>query len=179
MRKWILLIRGINVGGKNILPMDALVRDLNSLDLHHVKTYIQSGNAVFHASSKSSTALGKKISSRLEARHGFRPHVLVLSADELRSAMERNPFPEAEGKPSTLHLLFLDSPATTADMNALTSARSSTERFKLDGRVFYFHAPDGVGRSKLAANAERHLGVKATGRNWRTVTKLSALADAF
>ncbi len=177
MRTWVLLLRGINVGGKNVLRMKELVRDLTALDLVQVKTYIQSGNAVFQASGTSSTALGERIGSRIEARHGFKPRVLVLSADDLRSAIDRNPFPEAEAEPKTLHLFFLESEPATPDMATLTSVRSSTEQFQLDGGVFYLHTPDGLGRSKLASNAERLLGVSATARNWRTVVKLADLAE--
>lgn len=178
MQDWILLLRGINVGGKNPLPMRELVRDLTTLGLDRVRTYIQSGNAVFRAAGKTSAALAEEISAAIGSRHGFRPQVLVLSADALRSAIGRNPFPGAEAEPTTVHLFFLASAPATPNTSALESARSPTENFNLDDQVFYLHAPDGIGRSKLAATAERHLGVTATARNWRTVTKLLELVDS-
>ena len=176
MSTWIVLLRGINVGGKNILPMNGLVRDLQSLNLENVKTYIQSGNAVFRSSRKVSATLGAKIATKIENRHGFRPRVLILSADQLEDAIESNPFPDAEAEPKTLHLFFLAWAPAAPDIESLTEAKSPSERFHLTDHVFYLHAPDGIGRSKLAANAEKFLGVAITARNWRTVQKLWEMA---
>ncbi len=92
--------------------------------------------------------------------------------------MESNPFPEAEAEPKTLHLFFLASAPEAADIESLTEAKSPSERFHLTDHVFYLHAPDGIGRSKLAANAEKYLGVAITARNWRTVQKLREMAEA-
>ncbi len=178
MTIWIALLRGINVGGKNILPMKELVRDLESLGLEDVKTYIQSGNAVFRAASVDAVGLGAEISATIEKRRGFRPQVLLLAAGELQDAVAANPFPEAEAEPKTLHLSFLAAPPPAPDLEALRAARAPSERFHLSDRVFYLHAPDGIGRSKLAAKAERLLGVAITGRNWRTVSKLREMVGA-
>jgi uncharacterized protein (DUF1697 family) len=179
MYTWIALLRGINVGGKNILPMKELVQDLESLDLRDIQTYIQSGNAVFRSSSEVSPTLGAQIATLVENRHGFRPHVLILSADQLKSSIDSNPYPEAEAEPKTLHLLFLGSVATAPDFEALAEARSPSERFHLADSVLYLHAPEGFGRSKVAAKAEKLLGVGVTARNWRTVQKLWEMAAAI
>ena len=178
MSTWIVLLRGINVGGKNILPMNELVRLLQSLHLENIKTYIQSGNAIFRSSTEISPTLTANIATKIESRHGFKPHVLILSADQLENAIVSNPFPEAEAEPKTLHLFFLASAPAAPDIESLTEAKSPSERFHLRGQVFYLHAPEGVGRSKLAAKAEKYLGVAATARNWRTVQKLWAMAKA-
>jgi len=176
MTTWIGLLRGINVGGRNILPMADLRSDLESLKLTNVRTYIQSGNVVFDSAARSPTALAKIIGERIETRHGFRPHLLLMKHKDLLAAVESNPFPDAVHDPKSLHFLFLAQPAVDPNTKALEDARSRTESYKLTERVFYLHAPDGIGRSKLAANAEKHLGVVATGRNFRTVEKLSAMA---
>jgi uncharacterized protein (DUF1697 family) len=178
MSTWILLLRGINVGGKHSLPMKALKDDLKGLGLQHVKTYIQSGNVVFQSSGSVPSGLGATISDVLEAHHGFRPHVLLLSADALEKAAAANPFPEAEAEPKSLHLFFLDTAPTAPDLDALTALRLPSEHFHLEGKVFYLHAPDGIGRSKLAARVEKALGVTTTARNWRTVQKLQELAGS-
>ena len=178
MSTYIALFRGINVGGRNALPMRELVRDLESLDCEEVQTYIQSGNAVFRYSPKSTASLAAKIAKKIENRRGFRPQVLILSARQLREAIASNPFPEAEAEPRALHLFFLASPPAAAEIDALNAAKSSSERFHLTEQVFYLHAPDGVGRSKLAAKAEKLLGVPTTARNWRTVVKLAEMAVA-
>jgi len=173
---WILLLRGINVGGKKVLPMRELVEVLESLGLEEVRTYVQSGNAVFRAAGELPAGLGEEVSAAIEARKGFRPQVLLLSAQDLERAIRGNPFPEAEAEPGRLHLFFLASTPESAHVEGLEAARSPTERFRIAGDVFYLHAPDGIGRSKLAAKAERLLGVDATARNWRTVQKLREMA---
>ena len=176
MQTWIGLLRGINVGGHNILPMAALRSDLESLKLENVRTYIQSGNVVFDSAETSASSLANKIGQLIEERHGFRPHLLLLSHEDLLAAVESNPFPEAADDPKTLHFAFLAQPAVDPNMKALDDAKSSSENYKLTDRVFYLHAPDGIGRSKLAAKAEKYLGVVATGRNFRTVEKLLSMA---
>jgi uncharacterized protein (DUF1697 family) len=176
MSTWIALFRGINVGGNRILPMKELVRDLERLGCANVRTYIQSGNAVFETPRKSAAKLAEDIAGAIEERHGFRPRVLVLGAEELASAIDTNPFPEASAEPKTLHLFFLAAKATKPDRAALDRVKTTTERYRLVGQVFYLHAPDGLGKSKLAASVEKHLGVEATARNWRTVQRVLELA---
>ena len=178
MTTWMALFRGINVGGNNILPMAELRIGLESLKLRNVRTYIQSGNVVFASSSKSAAALARKIADHVEQRHGFRPQVLLLTYEDLADAVEKNPFPKAVSDPKTLHFTFLAEPATDPDLAALDAVKSATEEYALTDHVFYLHAPDGIGRSKLAANAEKILGVTMTGRNFRTVEKLMAIAAA-
>lgn len=174
---WILLLRGINVGGRNRLAMNDLKGILKSLGLENVRTYIQSGNVVFESTEEISPGLAAGIAATIEERHGFEPRVLLLSADRLEKAIESNPFPEAEAEPRTLHLFFLSSAPESPDLESLAEARSPTERFHLTDRVFYLHAPDGIGRSRLAANAEKYIGVPVTARNWRTVQKLWQMAN--
>lgn len=176
MATWIGLFRGINVGGNNILPMARLKSDLEALKLSNVRTYIQSGNVVFDSSARAAASLTRKIVLRIEEQHGFRPHLLLLHPEDLVSAIESNPFPAAVAQPSTLHFFFLAGRATNADSKALERARSPSENYKLTESVFYLHAPEGVGRSRLAANAEKHLGVVTTSRNYRTVEKLLSMA---
>lgn len=168
----ILLLRGINVGGAGKLPMRELAGILESLGLENIRTYIQSGNVVFESSGQIPADLGEQIASAIEDQKGFRPHVLVLSGEAFERAADANPFEEAEEDPSRVHLFFLASEPENPDVDALTEAKSPTERFHLTDEVFYLYAPDGIGRSKLASKAEKILGVPATARNWRTVNKL-------
>lgn len=178
MFTYIALLRGINVGGRNALPMRELVCDLQSLNCENVRTYIQSGNAVFRYSRKSAATLGAKLAKRIAGRRGFSPQVLILTAHQLEMAIASNPFPDAAAEPRTLHLFFLAAPPLAPRTDALNGAKSSSERIKLTGQFFYLHAPDGVGRSKLAAKIESSLGASATGRNWRTVLRLAEMARA-
>ena len=177
MRIYVALFRGINVGGKNALPMKELTAVLGDLGARDVKTYIQSGNAVFASPKKDILRLSKSIGREIEKRRGFEPHVLLLEAKDIERAISKNPFPDATTEPRTLHAGFLASAPAKPNLKALESLKTKSERFRLINKVFYLHAPDGVGRSKLAANAEKLLGVPMTDRNWRTVCKIRELAE--
>lgn len=177
MRTLIALLRGVNVGGANRLPMAELRSDLEALGFEHVRTYIQSGNVVFRSDGDNCAALADTIAENIEGRHGFQPTVIVLPAQRLRQAMAANPFPGAEAEPRTLHLYFLAGQPADRDLSALQKAATATERFHLGDQVLYLHTPDGYGRSKLASRIEAALGVPATARNWRTVTRLRAILD--
>ncbi len=179
MKTYIALVRGINVGGKGILPMKQLVAILEVLGSQNVKTYIQSGNAVFEHKESEASKLAGKISAAIEKKRGFAPHVLVLDAKALEQAVDGNPFPETVAEPKSLHVFFLDSKPAKVALKSLAGIKSDNERFELRGSLFYLHAPDGIGRSKLAANVERKLGVRATSRNWRTVCRLLEIANEF
>lgn len=177
MDTYIALFRGINVGGHNKLRMKELRTLLEDLGCQNVRTYIQSGNVVMQCEEDDPQALAARIGAEVQARHGFEPDVLLLELEKMKEAIADNPFPEAESEPRSLHLNFLASTPPDPDMEALENARKKSERFELKGDVFYLHAPDGIGRSKLARNAERWLGVPMTGRNWRTVSRIMALAQ--
>lgn len=170
---WIALFRGINVSGNNLLPMKELKLELEKLGCTDIATYIQSGNVVFRHAKKLTTQIGKAIANS----HGFEPDIMMLSVKQLEAAATSNPYREAEAEPKTLHLSFLAEPARHPDLDTLNRLKSDNESFTLRDRVFYLHAPDGIGRSRLAARVEKALGVAATGRNWRTVGKLIKLAQ--
>lgn len=177
MNTVIALFRGINVGGAHIIPMKELRSLLEGLGCQDVRTYIQSGNAVFrHRSSPS--ALSKKIRAAIDDAFGFDPPVLLMSRADLERAAANNPFPEGEADPKTLHLAFLTKAAKRPDLELLETLRANDERCELEGSVFYLHAPSGIARSKLAAKIDRALGVDTTSRNWRTVQKVLELAGA-
>lgn len=177
MKTYIALFRGINVGGHNKMPMKALATLLEGLGLAHVKTYIQSGNVVFQAPESAAVHWSTEIRAAVEGSFGFSPWVLVMDAADLAKAVKANPYPHAEADPKTLHLFFLAAAPASPDLDALDRVKSPTESYTLVGKVFYLHAPDGIGKSKLAERAERLLGVEATARNWRTVREVLALAE--
>jgi uncharacterized protein (DUF1697 family) len=175
MYRWVALFRGINVMGRNTLPMKELAAILEGLGAERVRTYIQSGNAVFEHADWAAGKLAGRLARAVEERRGFTPEVLLLSPSDLDAAVAGNPFPEAEAVPSTLHVGFLASDPAP-DLKKLDALRSPSERYRLAGRVFYLHAPDGYGKSKLAAGAEKAVGVPMTVRNWRTVQAIRELA---
>jgi len=159
--------------------MKDLVSLLENIGSQNVKTHIQSGNAVFQSEEENASLLSNKIRATIKKSYGFEPQVLLLEPEEIERAVESNPFPEAESEPKTLHVHFLASMPKNPDLGALESIKGDSERFALKDRVFYLHAPEGIGRSKLAANTEKLLGVAITGRNWRTVCKVMAMAKQY
>ena len=178
MATWIALFRGINVVGNNRLPMIDLIEILAGEGFTDVRTYIQSGNAIFRSAATSSTSLADRIGRAVEKARGFRPKVFLLKVRELERAVAANPFPDAEARPKTLHLFFLAAAPRSPDLASLDRIRSGREAFAFRGKVLYLKTPDGFGPSRLAASAERLVRVDATARNWNTVTALLAMAKA-
>ena len=177
MKTCIALLRGINVGGHHALPMKDLAVMLEELGARQIKTYIQSGNAVFVWSRKDTSRLATDLRAEIKKRRGFDAHVLLLELEGLERVIQQNPFPEAGADSKALHAGFLVAVPVSPELKALESLKSTSERFRLIDSVFYLYAPEGVGRSKLAARAEKLLGVPMTDRNWRTVCMLLKMAQ--
>jgi uncharacterized protein (DUF1697 family) len=176
MKTYIALFRGINVGGYHMLPMKELKVVLEQNGCEDVQTYIQSGNVILNSSISDVALLAKRLSAAVSKSHGFEPRVLLLTHAELERAAAGNPFPGADENPKSVHLFFLDGVPKKPDLQSLEALKTKTEAFVLKGKVLYLHTPDGFGISKLAARAEKLLGVEATARNWRTVTTLLGMA---
>jgi len=176
MTTFVALFRGINVGGKNVLPMKGLRELLQGLGCEDVKTYIQSGNAVFRHSEISPARLAEGVMAAVHSSYGFKPVVQLMTADRLMKAVRSNPFPEETSDPSKLHVFFLAAVPENPDLEAIEAVRADSERFALIGDAAFLHAPEGIARSKLAARAERLLGEAATARNWRSVSKILDIA---
>jgi len=176
MKIYIAFLRAVNVGGRNALPMKEFVALLEDLGSRNIRTYIQTGNAVFQSKEKDASRLSKKVKVEIKQRRGFESHVLLLELEEIERAVKKNPFPEAENDPRALHLGFLACAPENPDLKTLEDLKRNGERFHLIDKVFYLHAPEGVGRSKLAANAEKLLGVPMTDRNWTTVCRVWEMA---
>jgi uncharacterized protein (DUF1697 family) len=175
VKTYIAFFRGINVGGTGTLPMNDLVGILEGMGFEEVQTYIRSGNAVFRSAPLEKDRTAQEIRSAILEMHGFAPAVLLLEGAELQAAAADNPFEAAEGK--ALHLFFLESLPGKPDLAGLGAVKAETEQFELRAKVFYLYAPDGIGRSRLAARVEQSLGVPATARNWNTVSRLLAMAE--
>ncbi len=175
----VALLRGINVGGKNKLPMATLVEMFRVEGAAGVTTFIQSGNVVFDAPVKLAGAIGAGVERRIEQQLSLRVPVVLRSAAELAAAVERNPFVAARVDEDELHVMFLAARPTPAQARALDPARSPGDQFALVGRDLYLRLPNGVARSKLTnAYFDKALATVSTARNWRTVLKLLELASA-
>ena len=178
MNTIIALLRGINVGGNNKLPMRDLVQILQKMDLQNVQTYIQSGNVVFQTARTDLPALSQEISAAIGQNKGFSPYVILLSLPELQTAIKSNPFPEGIEAPKSLHFYFMDKAPDKPDLSLLEAVKAESERYELIDKVFFLYAPEGIGRSKLAEKVGKGWDVTVTARNWRTVSKILEMATA-
>jgi uncharacterized protein (DUF1697 family) len=171
------LLRAINVGGRNLVRMEVLRALHEEIGLTDVKTYVQSGNVVFRTKLRDLKPLERKLEDALERKHGFRPPVIIRTADELRDAVARNPFAgRKEIEPAKLHIVFLADRPEPAGEAKMRAANRGPEEFYVSGRELYVYYPEGAGRSKFTAAP---LAVTGTARNWNTVTKLLEMAEAL
>lgn len=172
-KRYVALLRGINVGGKNKLPMKDLRALFEARGCGSVASYIQSGNVVFAAGANVAEQIPTALSADIEARFGLKVPVVIRSAEELRDAAERSPFLAEGCDTQHVHVGFLASQPTTRAVAALDPARSSVDRFQVLGREVHLHVPGGMARTKLTADYfDRRLQTTMTVRNWRTVQKL-------
>jgi uncharacterized protein (DUF1697 family) len=175
MTRYVALLRGINVGGRNKVAMPALRACCESLGHNRVVTYIQSGNVVFDAAKGTPARLARGLSDALDAMLGLRIDVVVRSAAELQRVTTTNPFPTEGVDPTTLHVLFLASTPTAAAVEVLAATHFPPNEYVVRGDDVFLRAPDGIGRTRLP-NFDKVLGTVATGRNWRTVLTLAEMA---
>ena len=174
----ICLLRGVNVGGHNLIKMDALKALCVSLKLKDPQTYVQSGNVIFSTEENDLAKLGTRIQDAIERKIGFRPNVMLRTAAEMRKVVARNPFAKRSGiEPGKLLVNFLAAdPGKDAREKAL-AIKIGPEEMHLIGREAYIYFPNGQGRSKFPWPAiERALGTSGTGRNWNSVTKMLEMA---
>lgn len=172
---WLALLRGINVVGRNKVPMKALASALEAAGFLSVRTYIQSGNVVFRSPRGDCRSLARRLQRLVAQEFGCAPAVVVIGRTRLAAAIRGNPFPGARQNPKALHLYFPASPPRSPDIAALSRLDAGREAFALKGGVFYLWTPDGFADSILRSRIERCLGVPATARNWRTVNQLLQL----
>jgi len=147
--KHVALLRGINVGGKNILPMKDLAGIFRDAGCAEVSTYIQSGNVLFMASAAAATALPAKVARQIESSFGYRIPVVLRTLPELKAAIAANPFIDSEADEKALHVYFLQEMPAPEAVSALDPNRSHPDRFIVSGREVYLHLPNGMARTKL------------------------------
>jgi len=178
MTAMICLLRGVNVGGHNQIKMDALRALCESLKLCNAQTYIQSGNVVFQTGECDTAKLAAKIGSAIEKKHGFRPDVVLRTADEMREVIAKNPFAKRKGiEPAKLAVTFLASGPLAEVQDAVRKIKPDVEELHLIGRELYIYFPDGQGRSKLVPVLARAMKNAGTARNWNSVMKLLEMAE--
>lgn len=174
----IALLRGVNVGGNNKVPMARLRELMHELGYEDVRTHLQSGNAVFTATATPPERAAEEIEAQLTRHLGLTVRVLVRTAHELARAIAANPLPEAVSEPSRLLVIFLSAAPDPELLRQLDPADFEPELFGAGEREIYVWCSEGLRTIKLSHSFwEKRLGVTATGRNWNTVTRLLTLAQ--
>jgi uncharacterized protein (DUF1697 family) len=177
--RYVAFLRGINVGGKNLLPMQRLARIFEALGCRDVRTYIQSGNVMFAASATLPPRVPRLIEQAILAEAGLDVPVLVRSAKELATVARTNPFQGPPADPKSLHVAFLARIPTAAQVATLDPQRSPPDEFVVAGREIYLRLPFGVARTRLTnAYFDSKLGTVSTLRGIGTIEKLLELCRA-
>jgi uncharacterized protein (DUF1697 family) len=191
MASHVALLRGINVGGRNKVPMTDLREVVTSLGHTGVTTYIQSGNVLFSTADTDSAKVAAALESAIGERFGIWISVVVLSREELAQVLASNPYPD-ELNPKLMHVVFLNAepPKDLLDRIAAAesaaAAKGSRDTVQAAGHVLFLHTPDGFGTSELAQAVLRIISppakqkkqaLAATARNWATATKLLSLCE--
>ncbi|MEV6496708.1 DUF1697 domain-containing protein [Streptomyces prunicolor] len=172
------LLRGINVGGNKKLPMAELRTLLEGLGHDDVRTYLQSGQAVFASGHGDEESLAAELAQAIEKRFGFTVDVIVRDHAYLQAIADNCPFPATELEGKQLHVTYYSAEPGEDRFAEVDRSAYLPEEFRLGDRALYLYAPDGLGRSKLAVGLSRprlNKGLIATTRNWNTVVKLAEM----
>ena len=166
-----MLLRGINVSGKNKLPMQDLREMLNAMNYQNVQTYIQSGNIILETE-KERRSVEKEIKEAIQHQFGYEVPVIAKTVEDVKRAIQDNPYPIENEK--IVAVVFLSDVSTRINLEI---NKADDDEFTILNDVVYLYCPNGFGRSKLTINVfEKKLGVIATSRNWKTTNKLVELA---
>lgn len=172
---YLALLRGINVGGKNSLPMKDLARIFEGAGCSRVRTFIQSGNVIFESSAKPGK-IAQAVTAAIEKQFGYRIPVVIRTAEELTAAIQGNPYLATAPDLKALYVYFLAEAPENEAVGGLDSERSAPDAFHVRGREIYLHMPNGMGRTKLTnAYFDAKLSTVSTARNWATILKLAEL----
>jgi uncharacterized protein (DUF1697 family) len=174
----VALLRGINVGGKNKLPMSDLAALFVESGCENVQTFIQSGNVIFDAGAPLAARLPTLISAHILKKFGYRIPVVLRTARELEAVVANNPFGCVDEQEDMLYVMFLADVPGAGCVEGLNPLRSAPDEFVVRGREIYLRLPNGAGRSKLTnAWFDARLKTVSTARNWRTTAKLLEMAS--
>lgn len=179
MSTFVALLRGINVGGHNRLPMADLRDTASALGWSDVATYIQSGNLIFDSDDDDVARHASRLAAALKSDRGLSVPVLVRPAGHVRAAAERHPKAESGIDPKFLHVVFLSEAPGAAAFDGVDAERFAPDGWALDGSEIYTYYPQGSARSKLTIDVfEKAAGVTGTARNLSSLRRLVDLLDA-
>jgi uncharacterized protein (DUF1697 family) len=184
MTTFIALLRGVNVGGHNKVPMADLRAALDASGFARVRTYIQSGNVLVDATRTTADKVSARVHDVISSEFDVDVPVITLDAGTLATVVHQNPYPD-EPDHKRLHAILLPGPpdpTSQARLKELADAfadKGSRDTFTLIGSTLYLHTPDGFGSSDLARALTakgKHAGLNGTARNWATMTTLLEMA---
>jgi uncharacterized protein (DUF1697 family) len=177
--RYVALLRGINVGPTTRVPMPELRAMLEAMGGAAVRTHLQSGNALFDHPAAPPQRLAADLVQRIVDGLGLTIPCIVREASDLRRVIGQNPFDLTDIDPAGFLVTFLSGPVDPEKVKGLDPVTFTPDGFQPGEREIYVHCPGGVNKTKLShAFWEKRLGLTATARNWNTVTKLAALAEA-
>jgi uncharacterized protein (DUF1697 family) len=177
VKTYVALLRAVNVSGQNKLAMAELRAHLTGRGYQDVVTYVQSGNVVFTGPATPEPKLVAELEREIRRGFGLTVTVLVRTPEQLRAVQSADPFVERGEETKSVHVTFLASKPTPAQVKALAAKVAGRDEAVVRGREVHLHCPGGYGRTKLNnAYFEHQLATKATTRNWNTITKLLDLA---
>lgn len=174
MKKYIAILRGVNVSGHNIMPMKELKAAMEDAGFSNVATYIQSGNVVFEHSGASEDNHAKGLTELIKSAFGYNVPVLVRTVEYMQQVYAANPFFKREGiDTEKLHITFLGDVPAQQNIDTANTYSYLPDEFIIEGKTVYVYCPNGYGNTKLTNTFfEGKLKVPATTRNLKTVAKL-------
>lgn len=178
MNTYISLLRGINVSGQKKIKMNDLAKLYEDAGFTQVKTYIQSGNVIFQSLDSVYKAVNT-IQDFIKKNYGFSVHVTVISQEELKDLIEKNPFIlSGIDDIKSLHVTILSRPAQNDNMNEIKDFKDGENQFKIIGKNIYLYCPNGYGKVKINNTFfEKKLNIQATTRNWKTILNLAEMTN--
>ena len=176
MKKFIALLRGINVSGQKQIKMSGLKSLFEKAGFQNVETYIQSGNVIFSSKETSSEKLSLKISSAIRKQFGYDVQLIVVTPEEIEDTLKKNPFIKKKKDTDKLYVIFLSETPSKVSINNLKGDDYLPEEFVVKGRNVYLFVPNGYGKAKMNNNFfENKLKVFGTTRNLKTLNALIEL----
>ena len=180
MNQYVALLRGINVGGNNIIKMTALKACFESLGVKDVRTYIQSGNVLFRAAGSNQANLTKRIEQALSKSFNYESRVVVRSQKQMKAIVAKAPKGFGSDQDTYRYdVLFLKEPLTAAKaMKSVSMKEGVDEAFAGKGVLYFSRLISKATQSRLNRIASMPVYQNMTIRNWNTTTKLLNLMES-
>ncbi|MBS2032314.1 MAG: DUF1697 domain-containing protein [Deltaproteobacteria bacterium] len=176
MKTYVALLRAINVGGNNKVPMEQLRALFGKLGGAGVETYVNSGNVVFRHAATDESKLATELEAAIAKKFKCTVPVVLRTDEELAAVPAENPFPKLVGEPKRLHVMFLSDVPKKPALASLDPKRSPGDSYLVLGREIFMSVVSAAETRLTVDYFEKRLGGKATARNWKTVNKLIDMA---